>query len=141
MLAAEREIGTRETPSGLTDNPRILEYQRATRLDEQALADETQWCAAFVCWCLEHGGARNPRYAMARNFRKYGDDAMLVPTFGDVLVFRRGDDDRHAHACFLVQDLGGDFEVLGGNQRNSVCFTHESKQDLLACRRPILLAE
>jgi uncharacterized protein (TIGR02594 family) len=139
MRVAENEVGTRETPSGLTDNPRIVEYQRATRLDEQALCDETAWCAAFVSFCLEQSGQKNPRFAMARNYLKYGDIVKPADAqFGDILVFRRGKDSNHAHVCFYVLDLGGDYEVLGGNQRNSVCFSHESKVDLLGIRRPVL---
>lgn len=137
MKTAAGEIGQREKP-GDDDNPRIIEYQRATRLDEQALGDETAWCAAFACWCLEHSGYKNPRYAMAKNFLKYGNAVLPeAAQFGDILVFRRGKDSAHAHVCFLVRDLGGDYEVLGGNQRNSVRFSHESKADLLGIRRPV----
>lgn len=135
MLTAEKEIGTRETPSGLSDNPRIVEYQRATRIDEQALGDATAWCAAFVSWCLQESGCVNPRYALARNYLKYGT-AVAEPQFGDILVFSRGTNEKQGHVCFYVLDLGADFEVLGGNQRNSVCFGHESKAHLLGVRRP-----
>lgn len=137
MLTAEKEIGTRETSSGLTSNPRIIEYQRATRLDEPWLRDETPWCAAFVSWCLEHGGAVNPRFAKARRFLTYGDK-VKVPQFGDILVFSRGKNPEQGHVCFYVLDIGGDYEVLGGNQRNSVCFGHEPRADLLDIRRPVL---
>lgn len=140
MLIAEKEVGTRETSSGLSDNPRIVEYQRSTRLNEQALGDETAWCAAFVSWCLEHSGCVNPRYALARNYLKYGTE-VIVPEFGDILVFSRGQNAKQGHVCFYVLDLGGDCEVLGGNQRNSVCFGHEAKQDLLGIRRPSVLAK
>jgi uncharacterized protein (TIGR02594 family) len=139
MLIAEAEIGTREIP-GKTDNPRILEYQRATRLDEQALGDDTAWCAAFVSWCLQRGGMKNPRYALARNYLKYGKKA-TAPQFGDILVFHRGDNAWQGHVCFYVRDTGVAYEVLGGNQHNSVCYTHESKQDLIDIRRPFELAE
>lgn len=138
MLVAEKEVGTRETPSGLTNNPRIVEYQRATRLDEPLLRDETPWCAAFVSWCLEHGGCVNPRFAGARKYLSYGV-RVDAPQFGDILVFSRGQNAAEGHVCFYVLDIGGDYEVLGGNQRNSVCFSHESKSHLLDIRRPRLL--
>lgn len=137
MLIAEKEVGTRETPGGLTDNPRIIEYQKATRIDEQALGDETAWCAAFVSWCLREAGLKNPRYALARNYLKYGTP-VDVPKFGDILVFDHG---KHCHVTFYVLDLGADFEVLGGNQRNSVCYAHESRATLLGVRRPTELVE
>lgn len=138
MRIAEKEVGQRERP-GAADNLRIIEYQRATRLDEQALGDETAWCAAFVSFCLEQSGSINPRYALARNFLKYGE--IIKPEdarFGDILVFRRGKDSMHGHVCFYVLDLGADYEVLGGNQLNSVRFSHEPKADLLGIRRPVV---
>lgn len=137
MQVAAKEVGQRET-HGPTDNPRIIEYQRATRLDEQALCDETAWCAAFVSWCLERAGYKNPRYALARNYLKYGEP-VEEPQFGDILVFRRGSNERHGHVCFYTRDIGADFEVLGGNQRNSVCYGHEAKRDCLGIRRPFQL--
>jgi uncharacterized protein (TIGR02594 family) len=139
MRVAADEIGQRERP-GAEDNPRIIEYQRATRLDEQALGDATAWCAAFVSWVLEHSGCKNPRYALARNFLKYGDP-VEVPQFGDILVFSRGSNTKQGHVCFFVRDIGTDFEVLGGNQLNSVRFGHEPKANVLGIRRPIGLAE
>jgi uncharacterized protein (TIGR02594 family) len=133
MVTAEKEIGVREK-FGKENNPRIIEYLRATRLDEQKLADETAWCAAFVSWCLEQSGYSNPRYALARNYLKYGDPVELgAARFGDILVFDHG---KHAHVCFYVVDIGTDIEVLGGNQLNSVRYSHESKQNLLGVRRP-----
>jgi uncharacterized protein (TIGR02594 family) len=134
---AEYELGVREV-AGDDDNPRIVEYLRCTRLDEQALVDETAWCAAFACWCLEHSGHRNPRYAMAKNFLKYGE--FINPEdarFGDILIFRRDKTSSHAHVCFLVLDVGNEYEVLGGNQRNRVCFSTEHKGNLLGVRRPV----
>lgn len=139
VAAAEEALGVRETPGRATDNPRIIEYQRCTRLDEQARSDETAWCAAFVCFCLQHSGAKNPRYAMAKNYLRYGDIVMPENVqFGDVLVFRRGKDSAHAHVCFYVRDIGEDYMVLGGNQHNSVCYGHENKADLLGIRRPVV---
>lgn len=139
MTVAAAELGTRETIGRKTDNPRIIEYQRATRLDEQALGDETAWCAAFVSWCLEQAGYVNPRYALARNYLKYGA-LVKTPEFGDILVFSRGSNPRQGHVCFYVRDLGADYEVLGGNQKNSVCFGHENIADLLGILRPTELA-
>jgi uncharacterized protein (TIGR02594 family) len=137
MLVAEKEIGVREKP-GDEDSPRVMEYQRATRLDEQALGDETAWCAAFISWCLEQSGAKNPRFAMAKNYLLYANAVKPEDAqFGDILVFRRGKNSNHAHVCFLVMDLGNEYEVLGGNQLNSVRYSHEHKGDLLGIRRPV----
>lgn len=132
MLIAAQEIGVRETPDG-SNTPRILEYQRATRLDEQALGDDTAWCAAFVSWCLQEAGFKNPRFALAKNFLKYGE-AVTVPEFGDLMIFDHG---AYKHVAFFVLDIGSDYEVLGGNQHNSVRYGHEHKESLLGIRRPV----
>lgn len=140
MTIAEQEVGVREQPGG-ADCARVIEYMRATRLEDKphALHDSTAWCASFVCWCLEQAGYENPRYAMARNFLSYGEIVKPADAqFGDILVFRRGKDSAHAHVCFLVLDIEGVYyEVLGGNQKNSVCYSHECKGDLLGIRRPV----
>lgn len=133
MLVAEHEIGVREFP-GKADNPRIVEYLRATRLSETLMHDETAHCAAFVCWVLEQSKLPNPHYAAARNFAHYGD-AVIQPEFGDILVFTRG---AGGHVAFFVRDIGADFEVLGANQGNAVCYAHYPKERLLAVRRPPL---
>ena len=132
MLIAEHEIGVRELP-GKADNPRIAEYQRATRLPETALRDETPWCAAFCCWVLEQVKLPNPKYALARRFLGYGD-AVTAPQFGDIAVFSRGE--TSGHVAFFVRDIGGDIELLGGNQANSVRYSHYPKERLLGFRRP-----
>lgn len=139
MLIAAGEVGQRETRDGKTSNPRIVIYQSYTRLPEHLRRDETEWCAAFVCFSLDEGGCVNPRYAMARNFEHYGT-RVKVPEFGDILIFGRGKDAKQGHVCFYVADLGADYEVLGGNQHNSVCFSHEHKGDLVAAVRPSVLA-
>lgn len=141
MQAAALELGVREKP-GKESNPRIEEYFACTRADERALNDDNAWCAAFACFCLQQSGYKNPRYAMARNFVKYGDEVPPAEVqFGDILVFKRGSDARLAHVCFYVRDIGADFEVLGGNSLNSVRYGHESKADLLdhGVRRPVML--
>jgi uncharacterized protein (TIGR02594 family) len=137
MRVAEKEIGVRETP-GEDENPRVIEYLKATRLDEQALNEDSSWCSAFVSWCLEQAGYPNPRYAMARNYRFYGERIdKSEARFGDIVIFRRGSNERKGHVGFFVMDLGGDIEILSGNSRNSVRYSHESKDDLIYVQRPV----
>jgi uncharacterized protein (TIGR02594 family) len=135
MLVAKNEIGVREIP-GEDQCGRIVEYLAATRLDEQALNEGTAWCAAFVSWVLENSGMKNPKFARARNYLKYGKP-VVTPQFGDVVVFSRGANQNLGHVGFYVADVGADIELLSGNSGNSVRYSHESKADILGFRRPI----
>jgi len=58
------EFGIREIP-GNHHNPRILEYIRSTDLAKYpSLPDETDWCAAFVNWCVEKVGFPSTNYKL-----------------------------------------------------------------------------
>jgi len=136
MLIARAEIGVREAP-GKADNPRVLEYLRATRLPEKAIRDSTNWCAAFVCWTLEQADLSNPGYAMARRFMSYGLP-LEEPRFGCIAVFSRPPDENSGHAAFFTDQVGHDILALGGNQRgDAVCFASYPKERLLGYRWPV----
>ena len=134
MSIALGELGVTERP-GRADNPRILEYLRATRLTEAAIKDSTNWCSAFVCWVLERAGLRNPGFAMARRYLTYGEP-LQTPEFGCLAIFGRPPDENAGHVTFFVDQLGHDIEGLGGNQRgDSVCFATYPLERLLGYRR------
>lgn len=134
MLVAEREIGVHELPGDASEK-RIEEYLRATRLDEQAINDSTSWCSAFVSWCLRESGMKNPRYALARNYTKYGD-SVVVPSYGDIVVLSRGSNSIHGHVGFFTRDLGDTYELLSGNSNNRVRVSPYPKSAVLGIRRP-----
>lgn len=137
MLIAEKEIGVREV-AGTRDSFRIKEYQAATHLPEGARKDETAWCACFVSWVLEQADEPNPKYALARNYLHYGVSVM-IPRFGDIAVFTRGE--ASGHVGFFVRDVGADIELLGGNQNNSVRYSHYPANRLLGFRRVLSAVE
>jgi uncharacterized protein (TIGR02594 family) len=122
LTVAQGEIGQREI-NGAAHNPRILAYQQATSL--RATDDETPWCAAFVCWCLEEAGIESTRSSRARSFTSWG--RKLVPSEvgpGAVVVFWRGRtrNEGKGHVGFYVggAPTGTRIAVLGGNQSDSV---------------------
>ncbi len=79
IVIAEREVGVRETEP---DNPRIQEYlSTATNLSRgQMMQDETDWCSAFVNWCLTQAGYTGTNHALARSWMNWtGGDKITQP--------------------------------------------------------------
>ncbi len=112
--------------SGSPPHPRILDYL-ATCDDltpEELATDGTPWCAAFMNWCLAEAGLPTTASSWARDYMGYGvvDPA---PARGTIVVWRRivdGDvDGPYGHVAFLLEDLGDELLVLGGNQDDRVC--------------------
>lgn len=137
LTIARQEIGQQEV-AGPEDNPRIVEYQRATTL--RATDDETPWCAAFVGWCLERAGVPSTRSARARSYEEWGRPvSMTAPVPGCIAVFWRGSKDSgQGHVGFYVGGsvAAGSVDVLGGNQSNSVKVSTYGTDKLLGFRWP-----
>jgi uncharacterized protein (TIGR02594 family) len=128
---AKQEVGVKEI-RGDIDNPRILEYHKATLL--KAHHDEIPWCSAFVCWCLEMAGIESTRSARARSFLYWGESAN-IPAEGDIAVFRRAGSETLGHVAFFVCYQGDFIHCLGGNQSDAVCYRNFKREDLLGFRR------
>ena len=137
MLHAHAELGVHEV-AGEKFAPRIIEYFGATSISTSPLAgsDETAWCSAFACWCMERSGLKSPHRANARSWMKWGD-VLTTPRFGCVVVFWRGTpQSAQGHVAFYVGESGENLQVLGGNQANSVCFSLYPKARVLGYRWP-----
>lgn len=130
MTIAEAEIGVSESK-----NPkRVIEYHQAT--DLKAKDTHTAWCSSFACWVLEQAGFKTTKSAWARNWLKYGDIADTQE--GCIMVFERGTAGGTSHVGFYTgKQTATQYEVLGGNQGDSVCLKMYSKKDLLGCRWPV----
>jgi uncharacterized protein (TIGR02594 family) len=126
---AYKEKGVSEIV-GAKDNPRIVEYHKATTLPPGYLHDEVPWCASFVSWCLEQAGLKSTNDASAISYAKYGTK-LDVPTKGCICVFSR---EGGNHVAFFDHQIGNDIYVLGGNQSNMVCIKAEPKSRLLGFR-------
>jgi uncharacterized protein (TIGR02594 family) len=131
LVVAKNELGTKEIP-GDRDNPRILEYHRATSL--AASDDETPWCAAFVNWVFKQVNIPGTNSAMARSFLQWGR-AIMNPVPGCVVVFARGAYPS-GHVAFFLSRSGGFVTVLGGNQSNQVKISEYPASDVLGYRMP-----
>lgn len=136
LVRARREIGTKER-QGPADNPRIVEYLASTRLAPRFLHDETPWCAAFVCWCLEGAGVASTRSAGARSYLMWGEE-LDEPRLGCVVVLSREDNSNpHAgHVGFYAGATAEGLLILGGNQANAVTVRRYSRARVLSCRWP-----
>ncbi len=142
VVIAQREIGVMETEP---DNPRILEYlTTTTNLSRaQMMQDETDWCSAFVNWCMTQAGYVGTNHALARSWVNWnGGVKNDVPSYGAIVVFRRlidGVDKGLGHVGFFVKQEGDQIFVLGGNQNDGVNIRPRSSVDLICYVHPFPL--
>jgi len=140
---AARELGIKEIQK--SDNPRILEYWRATELTVKS--DEVPWCAAFVNWVLMKCGIEGTLSGLAKSFSHWkggfpiplsqarrGDIVVLNraiphPTFGHVGFF-----DSYDAPINTVR-------VLGGNQSNAVTVAPYPTSRIISIIRPNIMPQ
>lgn len=130
------ELGIEEF-KGEADNPRIVKYLHSTNLihtaPNQADNDETPWCAAFVCWCLEQAGRESTDSAWARSYLYYGK-RIEEPRSGCIVVLTRGVNS--GHVGFFERKDGSKIYILGGNQSDQVNISAYPESRLLGYRIP-----
>jgi len=118
MPIAFAEIGMREVP-GKPNNPRVLEYLNSTTLKDMYtyLPDETDWCAAFVNWCVEKAKIPSTDSPMVQSWARWGQ-ALGMPRRGCVVIFKW--EDGGSHVSFYLGESGPYVYALGGNQSEAV---------------------
>ena len=127
------EFGIREIP-GNQHNPTILEYIRSTDLAKYpSLPDETDWCAAFVNWCVEKVGLPSTNSAVVSPWRNWGVKPLAIRR-GCVITFRW--DDGWEHISFYLGDIGNYVVCLGGNQSDAVWISVYHKKYVTSFRIP-----
>ena len=126
------EFGTREIP-GPQNNPRIFEYFKSTGLDQKYpyIPDETDWCAAFVNWCIKKVGLPPNGSPYANPWRNWGKESP-EPKRGAVTTFLW--DDGYAHVSFYLGEIGNYAVCLGGNQSDAVWFAVYHKKFVTSYR-------
>lgn len=131
------KVAQQELESGVTEiiggrnNPRILEYQGATKLS--ADDDETPWCSSFVNFCMKEVNVQGTGSARARDWEKWGDK-IDQPIIGCIAVFTRPDG---GHVGFYVGSENDKILLLGGNQEGGkVSIAKRSTDRLLSYRWP-----
>lgn len=124
------ELGESEIV-GDKDNPRIVEYHKATLL--KASKDFVPWCGSFVSWCLQQAGLKSKKSARAKDYLDYGT-VLREPIIGCIAVFSR---DGGGHVGFYWgKTANGKISILGGNQKDSVCISQYGEENLLGYRWP-----
>lgn len=135
MPIALAEEGVKEF-TGNGDNPRIVEYLRSTTLPAPYRSnDETDWCSAFVNWCMERAGYEGTDSAAARSWQNWGA-RLATPRRGCVVVFSRPPSSWQGHVAFYVGETPTQIKVFGGNQSNAVNISSYPKSRLLGYRLP-----
>ena len=103
----------------------------------------TEWCSAFVNWCMEKSGIHGTGHDNAQSWLGWGVPLPL-PEWGCVTVFWRKapDSDRGHVGFFLGYSQDGDVLLLGGNQTRNPQVCVRKYHHLLGYRWPAgMLAE
>lgn len=133
MEIAEREIGQKEKPGPDQDNPRIVEYHRASEnlLHPLYTHDHIAWCSSFVNWCMREVGIQGTKHALAFSWRNWGIP-LSQPKFGCVVVLKgyKG----QGHVGFFHHSKGNDRFILGGNQNDAVNIKAFPKSEIIEYR-------
>ena len=132
---AKHLMGTKEV-LGPKDNPEILDW--ADDLDIHYPGDDVPWCGLFVAHCV---GATLPQEALpanplgARQWERFGDSTQ--PRVGAVMVFwRESRQSGKGHVGFYVGEDDEAYQVLGGNQSDSVCLAWFKKDRFVSAHWP-----
>jgi uncharacterized protein (TIGR02594 family) len=116
VAAAVHELGTRESPNGSNDGPRVHQYQSATG------AYRAAWCASFVQFVLREVGIgpiandTAGAYYMGDYARSHGW-TRPTPAPGCVVVYHIG----QGHVGIVEKPSApGTFFAIEGNENNGV---------------------
>jgi uncharacterized protein (TIGR02594 family) len=129
---AYAERGQRET-DGTSDNPRILEYQKACSYN--AHDEDVPWCSSFANWVMKQAGIKGSGEASARSWLNWGQK-LETPRRGCIVVLKRPGSPTNGHVAFYVGEENGRLKLLGGNQENQVKISFYDKSRLLGYRWP-----
>lgn len=136
LIEAYNLIGTKEVP-GAGSNEAILGWGERLRINYSD--DEIPWCGLFTAHCI---GSQLPQEPMptnplgARNWSQFGVPCS-VPQLGSIMVFWRGSPDGwQGHVGFYWAEDSTCYQILGGNQSNSVSIARLQKERLIEARWP-----
>lgn len=128
LRSARSYIGTKEIRGG--ENKTILAFLSAdlstSYLRRAGLyEDETPWCAGFVNYVAKKEGFERPKSLKGRDVLNVGQRVSFSNMRkGDVVVVKYGP---WNHCAFVNNITDEKIELLGGNQKNSVCILNYSK--------------
>ena len=121
--------------AGEDHEPQILKMWDRIGL-EQINDDETAWCAAAQCYCLEEAGYRSPRAPNARSFLQWGKK-LKKPKRGAIVVYwRNSRTSWQGHVGMVVKWDNIYIWTLGGNQNNGYNISKYERRKVLGYRWP-----
>jgi len=133
---ALRLKGTREV-AGDGSNQTIIDWADNLGLDYQS--DDIPWCGLFTGHCVAAALPDEdlPNAVLsARAWEKFGRP--VAPQRGAVMVFwRKTKASGLGHVGFYFAEDNGAYQILGGNQSDSVSVTRVSKDRFLTARWPL----
>ena len=121
-----------------SNNPEVIKYFKETGFG-YIKTDETNWCAAFVNYCVKQNGYKYPHSLTARSWLGQGKK-VTDPKTGDIIIFwREKKNGWKGHVAFFVQadKEKGLIYCYGGNQDGKVCVKAYPEERVLAYRRVV----
>lgn len=117
--------------AGMGEKPNREELKALVGVDPATVA----WCAAFMNAVLDKAGSKGTGSLAARSFLDWGT-AVDKPSYGDVVVLKRGNNSSQGHVGFYEgENPDGTIRVFGGNQGNRVGTDNYRRENVLGYRR------
>jgi uncharacterized protein (TIGR02594 family) len=143
MTIAYQLLGIKEL-SGSANSPVIMGWAKELNLDDIYKDDSAMaWCGLFFAYVMMKADRKvvlptKDKYDYLRalkyqNMPNVTEVAKGNESVGDILIFQRPEG---GHIGFCVSASDTTFNVLGGNQSNSVSLTNIAKNRLVKCLRP-----
>lgn len=134
MRTVLAEVGVKEAPGVLRDNPRIVEYHKASNLGPRS-QDFIPWCSSFANWSLAQHDIDGTGSKAARSWMLWGE-TLIKPRFGCITVISRGPNKRKGHVFFWTNQTRRFLYGVGGNQSDQVGAGHWGRWRILGHRWP-----
>lgn len=125
--------GTKEAP-GSVNNPTIINWAKDLGgwIGQYYTKDSIPWCGLFVAHCVHKAGLSFSQKSLsARSWADWGQPC--EPQYGAIMVFSRNGG---GHVGFYVSEDSSAYNILGGNQSDSVNVARVAKNRFLAARWP-----
>ena len=99
--------------------------------------ETTPWCARIIGCCERAVGKKGTGKDNARSYLDYGTRVRLDEAEpGDICIFMRGNSTWQGHVAYFVDQVDDEsIVVLGGNQKDSICYGRYPVHNLLGIRR------
>ncbi len=130
-MSSSNAVSIGKAYAGMGERPNREELKALVGVDPATVA----WCAAFMNAVLDKAGSKGTGSLAARSFLDWGT-ATDNPSYGDVVVLKRGKSSTAGHVGFYEgANPDGTIRVFGGNQGDRVGTDNFRRSDVLGYRR------